>query len=421
MLQSPNETVTPANYNTKKFLLRLDSNYAAIHISHWCSFCMLYSFSAVFLTYKGFSDTQIGLTVSLIGLLNIVLQLASASFSDSHGHIPLKWTIGTLYIASISFGACAALLPLASALLMAVFVMASSAQNCVGTLLNAMVLQYNNNGINAAYGWPRGAGSIAYAVLAFFGGVIVERFSPQALPYLFMLFALIALAATLLMPDPFKLIGKSPARAEKRKGGKSGGVVSLKHMLLNNPILLLFLLAVLVNSCGQVAVNTFLIRIVESLGGNTRTLGACMFLQAVVEFPIMAISSWLMSKFKARYLLLLSFSCFAIKIFALANAPSMGVVYGAMAFSILCFGLYAVTMLVFVNRIVGVTEKVRGQAVVSVFGSFGGMIGNAAAGRMIDTVGLRVLLDASWIACVAAALLMLACCLLYNRKFGRDG
>ncbi len=189
--------------------------------------------------------------------------------------------------------------------------MASSAQNCVGTLLNAMVLQYNNNGINAAYGWPRGAGSVAYAVLAYFGGMIVERYTPRVLPFLFMLFALIALAATLIMPDPFKLIGKRPAKNKKRKKGETGGAsTSLKDMLLKNPVLLLFLIAVLVNSCGQVAVNTFLIRIVESLGGGTRTLGVCMFLQAVVEFPIMAVSSWLMARFKAR-------TCFCSPFFAL--------------------------------------------------------------------------------------------------------
>jgi PPP family 3-phenylpropionic acid transporter len=380
---------------------------------------MLYSFSAVYLTHKGFTDTQIGYTVSLIGFLNIILQLAVSSFSDSHSTIPLKRIIAALYIISIAFGVLMSSLPLATALLMFVFMTASSTQNSVSTLLNSMTLQYNNNGINATYGWPRGIGSIAYAVLAFFGGQIVKRYSPAILPYLFILFAVIALAAILMMPDPFKLIGENTA-GNTQGSKKKNSSTSFKDMMLKNPILLIFALAVLVNSAGQVAVNTFLIRIVESLGGDTRTLGTCMFLQAVVEFPIMAVSSFLMTKFKARYLLLISFFCFAVKMFALANAPSLAVVYGAMVFSIFCFGLYAVTMLVFVNRIVGITEKVRGQAVVSVFGSFGAMIGNAVSGRMIDTVGLKFQLNISWIACLLAAFLMLACCLIFNRKFGKD-
>jgi PPP family 3-phenylpropionic acid transporter len=221
------------------------------------------------------------------------------------------------------------------------------------------------------------------------------------------------------MPDPYRLI-RQGAAADKKSVKAKNSSTSFKDMLLKNRILLVFLLAVLVNSGGQVATNTFLIRIVENLGGDTRTLGICMFLQAIVEFPIMAVSSFLMTKFKERYLLLVSFLCFAIKMFALANAASLGVVYGAMVFSIFCFGLFAVAMLVFVNRIVGITEKVRGQAVVSVFGSFGGMIGNAVSGRMIDTVGLKAQLNISWIACLFAALLMLLCCVLFNRKYGKD-
>jgi len=417
-IQEKKQASQTADYNGRKFLFRLDANYAVIQIAHWCSFCMLYSFSAVYLTHKGFTDTQIGLTVSLIGLLNIVLQLAVSSFSDSHAAIPLKRIIGALYLASLAFGALMSSLPLAAVPLMLVFVLASSTQNSVSTLLNAMTLQYNNNGVNATYGWPRGAGSVAYAVLAFFGGRLVNKYSPGALPYLFIAFALIALMAILMMPDPFKLGGRGAAEG-KKSGGTGNGSTSLKDMLLKNRILLVFLLAVLVNSGGQVATNTFLIRIVENLGGDARTLGVCMFLQAIVEFPIMAVSSFLMTKFRARYLLLVSFFCFAIKMFALAHAASLGVVYGAMVFSIFCFGLFAVTMLVFVNRIVGVTEKVRGQAAVSVFGSFGAMIGNAASGRLIDTVGLKAQLDISWVACLFAALLMLLCCAFFNRKYGK--
>ncbi len=97
---------------------------------------MLYSFSAVYLTHKGFTDTQIGYTVSLIGLLNIILQLAVSSFSDSHSAMPLKRIIATLYIISIAFGVFMSSLPLATALLMFVFMAASSTQNSVSTLLN---------------------------------------------------------------------------------------------------------------------------------------------------------------------------------------------------------------------------------------------------------------------------------------------
>jgi MFS family permease len=91
-----------------------------------------------------------------------------------------------------------------------------------------------------------------------------------------------------------------------------------------------------------------------------------------------------------------------------------------MAFSIFCFGLYGATVVIFINRIVGLTEKVRGQALVSVFGSFGAMLSNAVSGRMIDKIGLHAQLTMSWIACGVGAVLMLVCCLMINKKFGKD-
>jgi PPP family 3-phenylpropionic acid transporter len=404
------------NYNSPKFLLRLNSNYALIQAAYWCAFCMMYSFSTVYLTHKGFSDTQIGITVSIIGLLNIALQLSVSSFTDSHGGIPIKKIIGTIYIISILLAALMSFVPMLPAMLMIVFTVAAATQNSINSMINAMIGQYNENGIDATYGWPRGVGSLAYSILAFFGGIIVDKYSPEVLPRLFILFALTMLAAVLLMPDPYKLTGNLRAAGGKKKTSST----SLKDMLLKNPILLVFLFAVLVNSAGQVATNTFLIRIIEKLGGNARTLGTCMLIQAGVEFPVMIMSSFIFRRFKPRYLLLVSFISFTIKMMALAYAPNMGVVYGAMAFSIFCFGLFGVTVVIFINRIVGITEKVRGQAMVSVFGSFGAMLSNAVSGRMIDKIGLHAQLTMSWIACGFAAVLMLVCVLMINKRFGRD-
>lgn len=404
------------NYNTPKFLLRLNSNYAVIQVAYWCAFCMMYSFSTVYLTHKGFSDTQIGLTVSLMGLFNIAFQLSVSSFTDSHGGIPIKKIIAAIYIVSILLAAVMSLIPMVPAMLMLVFTVAAAAQNSISSMVNAMIGQYNDNGIDATYGWPRGMGSISYAVLAFFGGIIIDKYSPDVLPYLFIFFAVSAVIAVLLMPDPYKLTGNVRAMGGKKKTSST----SLKDMLLKNPVLMVFLIAVLVNSAGQVATNTFLIRIIENLGGNARTLGTCMLIQAGVEFPIMITSTFLLRKFKPRYLLLTSFICYTIKMAALAYAPNMGIVYAAMAFSIFCFGLYGATVVIFINRIVGLTEKVRGQALVSVFGSFGAILSNAVSGRMIDKIGLHAQLTMSWIACGVGAVLMLVCCLMINKKFGKD-
>ena len=61
---------------------QLTIKYAFLQSTYWISQCIIYSFAAVFLQYKNFNNTQIGIVLSLSAILSIVLQPAISAFAD---------------------------------------------------------------------------------------------------------------------------------------------------------------------------------------------------------------------------------------------------------------------------------------------------------------------------------------------------
>ena len=400
---------------TKKALRRVEGNYAAVQGSYWVSNCALRTFLAIFLTYRGFSDVQIGYTTSLLYITAILLQLVISNWSDHHRSTALKKTIAALTIAALCGGAALWLLPLPTLLMMLVYVVTTACDSSVDGLNNALMMQYVNGGLPVRYGWPRGVGSICYAVVAYLLGRLIERTSPDIILPCFLALAAVALGCVLLMPAPGSVCPLPPVRQERK-------AASYLQMLRGNPTLLLLLAACVVSGIGQSSVGTFLIRIVENLGGGTREFGIATFISAGVELPVMALSGRLLRRFSAKTLLLTAFVCNFIKLVLLWVAPSMGFLYLAMGFSIFCFGLYGFSAVIFVNSIVRDDEKVRGQSLLSLCytSGFGGILGNLLSGLLLQARGVTFLLAVGSGLCLCGAGLMFLCWRRHKTQFG-DG
>jgi PPP family 3-phenylpropionic acid transporter len=84
---------------------RIEVNYAGVQSSFWLSQLAYTGFAAVFLASKGFSDTQIGVTSSLMSVISILFQLFTSSFSDMHNHIPIKKVMTVVFLLAMACGA----------------------------------------------------------------------------------------------------------------------------------------------------------------------------------------------------------------------------------------------------------------------------------------------------------------------------
>ena len=387
---------------------RVERHYAAVQGTYWAANCSLRGLTAVFLSYHGLTDGQIGYTSSLIYFCTITLSLLLSAWADRHPLSPLKRTVSALFLLALAAAGVLYLLPLPVLLMMVVYALDCCFHNCADSILNALMMQYVDNGIPARYGWPRGVGSITYATMAWVLGILMERYTPNIILPVFLLMCGLSLAAILTLPDP-----------GPRKLRESGRKVSYIEMLRSNPTLVLLLCACILAGMGQCAGSTFLIRVVEKLGGTSEELGLAMFIQAGVELPAMFASSWLLKRFSARVLLTLSFCAGGLKMLMLALVPSLPLLYGVMAFSVFCFGIFGFASVLFVNSIAGEQEKVRAQSLLSLCytSGAGGILGNLLAGALIGPLGVSNLLLVSAGLCACGAGVMLLCLRQYRIQF----
>ena len=382
---------------------RIDINFACCESTFWISFCALSGFVVVYLGHKGLTNTEIGLTTSLASGLAIGLQLILSSVMDAHPEFAIKKLITVLFLVGIAAAGCVSFLPLPIAMMIGAYALAYSMDSCNNAYLNAQLVQFNNVGIPAHYGWPRGMGSISYAVAAYVYGVLAEKYTPDILTLCFMGGTVVCIVCVLLMPNPYAGMDRQQLMTGRVR-------TSYRQMLSGNAPLCFFLLAVLMNGIGNTASYTFIPRIVEALGGGTREYGLSEFIRAGMEMPALFASGWLLKHFKTKGLLSTAFFFTAVKALVMVLAPSIGYVYLASCLNVLVVGLSTFSSVLLVNSLVRDSEKVRGQSLAVLCGSVGSIIGSAYAGFMIDRVGLNAMMISSMCFCVAAAAILAFLC-----------
>lgn len=382
---------------------RAEINFAAIESTYWVSFCTISGFIAVYLGHRGLTDTQIGLTTSFGSTMAIVLQLILSNVLDKHPELAIKKLISVLFLIGIGAIACLNFLPLPTALMIIAYSTCYAMGLSNNGYLNAQLVQFNNVGIPAKYGWPRGVGSFAYAVSAYVYGLLVEAYSPDILMPCYLAGTAVCIVCVLLMPNPHAGLGLTALRKQQHH-------TSYREMLIGNPTLIVLLVCTLLNNVGNMAGYTFTLRVVERLGGSTIEYGISEFIRAAAEVPALFASGLLLRHFKVKSMLSASFLFYGLRLLLMAFAPSIGVIYIASAVNMLCVGLSTFSSVMLVNSIVRDTEKVRGQSLYILCNSVGSIIGSAYAGAMIDHVGLTTMLLLSSVFCAIAFAGMVLLC-----------
>lgn len=392
-------------------LRRIEAVYGGVQGSFWLSVCAYSGFLTVYMSYRGLSDSLIGLTASIMSLLAIVFQLLISSYCDANPEVPLKKTITTGLFALLLFLGIAAWIPLPIALMILFYSLGAASGSSVNGLLNAQFMQLINAGLPLQFGWPRAMGSVFYAGFALLGGALIERYSPSALMPMFAAACILAIIIIQGMPDANRLPGRTPIIFPTEKGSQK---IRLSEVLKNNPVFTIFLAASVLIYMGQSASYLFLVRVVQQAGGSGKQLGIAMFLQAISEVPMMMIAPLLQKRFRPISLLIAAFFAYFIRSFLLTIAGSISLVYIAVFFNMFCYGLYGITSVYFVDNLSKPGEKVRAQSLAVLCGSVAGIVSNLISGLVLENFGLKPMLIMLTTVTFLGFLLMLVCSRMYN-------
>ena len=369
----------------------LNIKYMASQIFYFGAFAAMMGYASVYLLHKGFSNSTIGIILSLCSILAVFMQPALASFADNHKNIEIRKIINTIVAIAIILSVALLVIPTNQTLIFILIVAIFSLETTIMPLINTLAFIFEKYGIQINFGIARGLGSVAYALTSMALGYIVEWFSPDLLPICYVVFnALLFIVVHLfVLPKNAQIVNadeESETEAEVQEN------VSLLKFASKYKKFIVFLLGFVLVYFAHTIINNFFIQIVTNVGGNSSDMGNAVFLAAMLELPTMAYLTKLSQKVNCGTLIKASIVLFLAKHAITYLATNMVMIYIAQVLQMGAYALFIPASVYYVNCKVDNKDIVKGQSFVTTSMTMSGVFANIIGGILLDAVGVSEVL-----------------------------
>ena len=356
--------------------------YTFLQGSYWACYCCIMTFSSVYLLAQGFSNAQIGVLISISGILATLLQPLVSRGADRLKKLSLRQFCALLISLQLVVGGLLFLLR-GQLLQQVLYGLLIILVQLLMPLCSALGMACLNAGFSLNFGVARGAGSVAFGLVSAGCGQLVlvlgARSIPLAMTALHLLFLLSVLA--------FRFHGNETSPADPTPEVSShkphlGQYRQLVWVLVGSTLLFI----------SHNLLNTFAFQIVQPLGGDSGAMGTTLFLQSVMELPVMFLFGWLLTKCSSRFWLQLSGVGFFLHALGAWLAPNMGVMYAIQIFEMPGYALFALASVYFVNETAPPDQRVQGQAWFTMCATLGSVLASFTGGFLLDLWGAGALL-----------------------------
>ncbi|HJB69409.1 MAG TPA: MFS transporter [Candidatus Flavonifractor avistercoris] len=384
-----------------------------MQMGFWAMFAAIVAYQTALLLERGFTNGEAGLMTSVRCLAGIVFQPLLGGFADRHPGVPLKGIVGVSLALSLAAGVwywAEPAMGLAQTAL--VWVVIGGLGVSSYPLMDAMAVQFINDGVPIRYSLGRGLGSLAYAVVCVLLGLQVGQWGVETTLVTFLLLTAAEIALVFTYPTWHpKAPAEGRAAAERPQSALS--------LLRSSPRFTLMLAGVLFGLTAVLPLSNFLVNVILSRGGQAADLGLAMFLMGGFELPAAFLFPKLLRRLGSGRILVLSMAFCTLKGVALLLTWNLAGVLLCQPLQMLGYGLFTPASVYFVNESVPPADRVRGQTIMMVASNgLGGMLGGMLAGFTLDLGGANWML-AGCVACGCVSVLL--CLLALPRKRGRSG
>ncbi len=372
---------------------KLNKRYASSHFFYFTLFATMFAFASVFLLEKGFDNTTIGLTLSLMSIATIALQTGIADYLDKNKESTLQDTISFILLLII-LGSLALFYLNNTMLILLVVVLIFSLTQSTMPLLNSMAFLYTDFGIRINYGFARGMGSLSYALITVILGFVLEWTGASYLPFFYLLFALLSLISvrSFELPADYRLEQEATRDySEPRKEW----LESDKNMLefaKSYQRLFVMMLGVVALFFGHVFINNFFIQVITPIGGTSRTMGIAIFIGTILELPAMLNFDRLAKRIPVHQLLKIAAVFFFAKHLFTYLAPNLWVIYFAQALQIGAFSIAYPALVEYTQLAVAQEDLVKGQSLLASAIALSNILSSFSGGILLDKFGVSVTL-----------------------------
>ncbi len=383
---------------TNKYMVPT-ARYSVIQGSFWMSFCIIFAYVSVFLLSKGFSNSQIGIVVAVSGVISAFMQPIVAAFADRSKKVSLRFIITScsVIIIAMAFGV---LIPNLHMLLIAVFYgIAIATLQILTPLINAIGMDCINRGIPVNFGLARGIGSISYAIISYFAGLLVARYDTTVIPVMVILCYLILMVGVFCFR--FSDINNTNLKNQSKMHATSMDEACTNSFFQKYRKFFILLIGVTLSFISHNILNNYMFQIMQFHGGGSSEMGTALAIAAAVELPTMLGFAMIVKKFSCGTLIKVSATFFMIKSVFTLLAPNILGIYVAQGIQILGFALQVPASVYYVNQLMRPEDRVKGQAFMTVTNTLGSIAGSLIGGVLLDIFGVRALLFSATIVAVA--------------------
>ena len=366
-----------ANKILGKKLTRHFSMIQAIYIMGYRS---IFSYAAVFLLARGFTNSQVGLTLTLSSVLGLLVQPLVASFADKTKKLSLRSIVAVMLLIMILFAVLLYIIPkpvLGVGILYVILLTFFATQV---PLVTTMSMDHINNGVPINFSLARGIGSFAYAILSIGLGYLVDDFGAGVIMLVNIALGLLGLVLVL-----------SFQKAKRSGDDDVGGEVKptgLLEFAKNNKRFIGVVGSISILFFSHVTISTFMIQIIENVGGSSADMGMANSIAAIVELPAMALFPLLYMRIhNAGLLMKLSGVAFIIKTVVTLLAPSVFWVNVSMSLQFFAYAMFIPASVYYVNEVISGADQNKGQALMGMVMGISGLLGNILGGLMLDSRG----------------------------------
>lgn len=361
---------------------RLCIHYSLLQFLYWTLFAAYYAFGAAYLYSLGLSSSLTGLTFACAGILSAVIQPLVAGVADRSARFTTK-SLAVLLTApacACLFGAW--LCPKDAAVAVVLYAAGWTLLIALQFLINAFGMEYAAAGSALNFGVCRAFGSLGYAVFSYLLGLATARWGTGVTLPFGAVCCLLLLTALALWPPAPRALPVSAAMTATQKGG----------LFARYPRFAVFVAGSLLSMVAYCMCTSFLVRIVENLGGGSTQLGTAIFITALCEIPTIFLSTRLRKRFGSGRLMRFTAVMLALKLILVALSGSMGFLYAAMAMQLFSYSLFVPVSVFYADGRMGPGDKARGQAVMTLVQTLGNAGGALLGGVLLDAFGVSGML-----------------------------
>lgn len=342
------------------------------------SFAFIYTQIIPFLTYLGFTIFERGLILSSVSLLTLVIQVIYGFFSDKYNTIKPIFNLSYLILGILSFILYQSTSSNFYFILLLVSLVGSLFRTLAGFLETWTLL--SDEKIKLKFGAIRAFGSIGWALTAPLTSIVVNIYGYSMLSYLIIAMVVASLFLTIMQKDVEDI-----ETAELK-------FKDIKELIKTPDYVILILIFTVIN----IGFNTDNFTVIDKmidLGATNNEIALKWSIQAIIEMPVLFLSTWILLRFNMLSVLRISVIFFIARIGfnGLATTP-VQILYVSL-FQGITFPLSFIAQKFMIEKITPLKLRSSAQMLgLAIFGAFPAFFTPLVSGILVEYVGYNTTL-----------------------------